>query len=262
MEGQEEVKSTAPESMKFRRLQRRLGTSKCQTVGMLELLWIATAKNCPEGDIGRFSDEEIAIECDYDESPSDLVSALVECGWLDLHSERRLVVHDWADHCPKHVANNLRRWGKSFAIPPKETPKDPPSKPNQTKPNQTNSNPASPNQAKPQVPAGGLADDGTFDFGFERLRPEIASAASKLDKAIYHAGIQGIEPTFIWESANIGEAIKPGLISEIATKIRAREIKKPRPYIEKALRTECESLGLNPSLVRTKVPPYEKLAHA
>ena len=123
MEGQEEVKSTAPESMKFRRLQRRLGTSKCQTVGMLELLWIATA-------------------------------------------------------------------------------------------------------------------------------------------AIYHAGIQGIEPTFIWESANIGEAIKPGLISEIATKIRAREIKKPRPYIEKALRTECESLGLNPSLVRTKVPPYEKLAHA
>lgn len=155
------MKSSTPELMKFKRLQRRLKESTRAVVGLLEMLWLGTAKNCPQGDIGRFTNLDIAIMCDYDGDPDELVEALVEERWLDKSSEHRLVVHDWHEHCPTHVANNLKRWGKAFAnerrdespdnkqpakeLPkedPKESPKDGPigtsflTKPSLTKPDQ------------------------------------------------------------------------------------------------------------------------------
>lgn len=156
------MKSSTPELMKFKRLQRRLKESTRAVVGLLEMLWLGTAKNCPQGDIGRFTNLDIAIMCDYDGDPDELVTALVEERWLDVHDQHRLVVHDWHEHCPTHIANNLKRWGKSFANhvkenqgekigsreePPKEDPKEstkePPkdvtpnlAKPSQTEPNQ------------------------------------------------------------------------------------------------------------------------------
>lgn len=156
------MKSSTPELMKFKRLQRRLKESTRAVVGLLEMLWLGTAKNCPQGDIGRFTNLDIAIMCDYDGDPDELVLALVEERWLDEDSEHRLVVHDWHEHCPTHVANNLKRWGKAFANrqnvgqsdnkhspkdhpkePPKETPKDNPvgasflAKPSLAKPSPT-----------------------------------------------------------------------------------------------------------------------------
>ena len=100
--------------MKFRKLQRRLGTTRLITVGTLELLWIATQKNSPQGDIGRFTDEEIAIECEWDGDPAVLVNALVDCGWLDRCQERRLVVHDWQEHAPSWVKRQLGRHKRDF----------------------------------------------------------------------------------------------------------------------------------------------------
>lgn len=159
------MKSSTPELMKFKRLQRRLKESTRAVVGLLEMLWLGTAKNCPQGDIGRFTNLDIAIMCDYDGDPDELVAALVEERWLDKDSEHRLVVHDWHEHCPTHVSNNLKRWGKEFANrqtalqhdikspprddpkeAPKETPKDGPrgasflTKPSLTKPNQAKPN--------------------------------------------------------------------------------------------------------------------------
>ena len=63
------MKNNTPELMNFKRLQRRLGVNTAQLVGHLELLWIATAKNAPEGDIGRFSNEDIAIACYWEGDP-------------------------------------------------------------------------------------------------------------------------------------------------------------------------------------------------
>jgi hypothetical protein len=103
------LKPNTPELMKFKRLQRRLGVTVPQLVGHLELLWIATAKNAPTGDIGRFENEDIAIACCWDGEPDEFVSSLVDCGWLDVSDEYRLVVHDWAQHAPSWVIGNLAR---------------------------------------------------------------------------------------------------------------------------------------------------------
>lgn len=116
------MKHTAPESMKFRRLQRRLACSKLECVGLLELLWITTQKNAMAGDIGRFSNEEIAVEVEWPGDPDNLVEALVETGWLDRSDQYRLVVHDWHDHAPKYVRANLAGRKIPFASgPPKAT---------------------------------------------------------------------------------------------------------------------------------------------
>lgn len=108
------MKPNTPELMKFKRLQRRLNVGVAQLVGHLELLWISTAKNAPEGDIGRFTDEDIAIACHWDGDPTEFVVALVDCGWLDRCEQWRLVVHDWDQHAPTWVIGNLKRHGRSL----------------------------------------------------------------------------------------------------------------------------------------------------
>ena len=124
-EAWDNVKASTPELMKFKRLQRRLGISVAQLCGHLELLWLATAKNAPEGDIGRFSNEDIAIACYWEDCPDVFVDALVECGWLDASEEWRLLVHDWATHAPTWVGGNLKRHGRNFHIPTSQPTRQP-----------------------------------------------------------------------------------------------------------------------------------------
>ena len=129
------MKAGTTENVKFLRLQRRLRESKRGTVGLLEMLWHATCKNAPAGDIGaKLSNEEIATLCDWDGDHDDLVEALVEAGWLDRCKTHRLVVHDWQDHCPSYVKANNAKYRKGLARPltdaaaeaPKEVPKEVP----------------------------------------------------------------------------------------------------------------------------------------
>lgn len=110
------MKANTPELMKFKRLQRKLSESRRGTVGLLESMWIEVSRNCPEGDIGRFSNEEIAIMVDWDGDPDLLVESLVDCKWLDKCSTHRLVVHDWSDHCPTYIKGGLSKRGKVIAI--------------------------------------------------------------------------------------------------------------------------------------------------
>jgi len=110
------MKSSTPELMKFQKLMRRLKESRRGTIGLLEGMWLAVAKNCPRGDIGRFCNEEIAIMCDWEGDPDELVNAMVECKWLDVCDTHRLVVHDWIDHCPTYIRGGLVRKGEVIAI--------------------------------------------------------------------------------------------------------------------------------------------------
>ncbi|TXH55778.1 MAG: hypothetical protein E6Q97_08015, partial [Desulfurellales bacterium] len=89
------MKTNTTDLVKFKKLQRRLGESTRGVIGILELLWKATAQQAPRGDIGRFDNEDIAILCDWDGDPDKLVESLVDCGWLDRCETHRLVVHDW-----------------------------------------------------------------------------------------------------------------------------------------------------------------------
>ncbi len=101
--------------MKFKKLQRRLGVSRVMTAGTLELLWIATLNNAKRGDIGRFSNEEIAIECDWTGDPDELIDGLVGAGWVDESTEHRLVIHDWPEHAPRYIHAWIKSQGTTFA---------------------------------------------------------------------------------------------------------------------------------------------------
>jgi hypothetical protein len=124
------VKANTTELIKFKKLQRKLGESVRGTVGLLEMLWIAVARNCPRGNIGRFSNEDIAILADWEGCPDLLVRSLVECGWLDACMLERLVVHDWQDHAPNYVKGNIKQGVDGFCVAVlagiNETPKDHP----------------------------------------------------------------------------------------------------------------------------------------
>lgn len=108
------MKASTPDLMKFKRLQRRLKVSTATLVGHLELLWLSTAKNAPEGDIGRFLNEDIAIACYWDGDPDEFVNSLIECGWLDVDPKWRLLVHDWQEHAPTYVHGFLKRHNRAF----------------------------------------------------------------------------------------------------------------------------------------------------
>lgn len=163
------MKHSTPESMKFKRLMRRLRESKRGVAGLLELLWISTANNARRGDIGQFSNEEIAIECDWEGNPDELVEALVDVGFLDASTEHRLIVHDWHIHAPGFIKAWVKSQNTAFCLPtdpttstpsvppsdqPSDRTSDPPSdrpseggipnptKPNQTQPNHTQADPA------------------------------------------------------------------------------------------------------------------------
>jgi len=109
------MKHQTPDSMKFKKLQRLLGVSKATTVGTLELLWITTQKNAMRGDIGKFSNLEIAIECDWDGDPELLINSLIDSGWLDPCKEHRLVIHNWISHAPRYIHGVLSKKKLQFA---------------------------------------------------------------------------------------------------------------------------------------------------
>lgn len=103
------MKRNAPAHPKVDTLRSMLGLRKFQAVGILELLWHFTAQYAPRGDIGKHSDMHIAAFLDWPQKKAaELISALIECGWLEKNTEFRLIVHDWHHHsddvCDKYLA--------------------------------------------------------------------------------------------------------------------------------------------------------------
>ncbi len=103
------MKREALSHTKMKRLCRRLDLPVWQGVGLLESLWHLTARETPRGDIGKLSDEDIALAIDYRGDERVLIDALVSAGWLDQDPVERLVVHDWPDHCEDSVHTRLAR---------------------------------------------------------------------------------------------------------------------------------------------------------
>ena len=106
---------------KLAMLCRRLGLTRRDAVGLLELLWEYTAEFSFTGNIGKFSDEDIADAVEWRGNVGELISALVYAGWLDPCPKHRLVVHDWAEHAPDYVKKRVSRLKLAFAIPVQTT---------------------------------------------------------------------------------------------------------------------------------------------
>jgi len=85
-----------------------LNIGKAQAIGHLELLWHMTAKYAIQGDIGKWTNEQIADACAWDGDADLFIKSLVQSGWLNEHPEYRLVVHDWAEHADQSVRKTLR----------------------------------------------------------------------------------------------------------------------------------------------------------
>lgn len=90
--------------VKYRSLKALLGWPEWQVNGLLTTIWGVASTSAVHGDIGRFTDSEIANAMDM-ELPifTTALSAMIETKWIDRHPERRLVIHDWFDHCEQWV---------------------------------------------------------------------------------------------------------------------------------------------------------------
>lgn len=103
------------EHPKMKRFAKAMDIPICTAVGILECLWHFTAKYARQGDIGRYSDEDIAEAVYWKDDPRKLIRALVQCGWIDEDPTCRLVIHDWFDHAEDALHNLLSRRGERFS---------------------------------------------------------------------------------------------------------------------------------------------------
>jgi len=98
-------------------LAARLGCSRPEALGFLELIWDYAREFAPQGDIGKWPDGSIARACDWMEDPEEFIDAMVAAGWLDRDPTHRLMIHDWGDHCERWVKSKLKSLGLSLATP-------------------------------------------------------------------------------------------------------------------------------------------------
>jgi hypothetical protein len=115
------MKREAHSHTKIKMLGRKLNLPHYACVGILETLWYLTARQTPQGDIGRISDEEIAVGIDFAGDPAHLIQSLVDSRWLDRSDEHRLIVHDWHEHDDDGVKLRLKRAELPFLSVRKET---------------------------------------------------------------------------------------------------------------------------------------------
>lgn len=109
------MKSGTENLLKFKHLMRDLNLPEYATIGLLQTLWTKAHINCPRGNIGKFSNEDIAVILDWRGDADEMVTALVNRGWLDEHPEHRLIIHDWAEHCENTTHSKLARALEFFA---------------------------------------------------------------------------------------------------------------------------------------------------
>ncbi len=109
------------EHPKTRQLARELGCPIYAVVGMLECLWHFTARYARRGDIGRFTNEQIAEAVFWTGDVTQLMAALTSTPevrrWIDPDVNVRLCVHDWPHHADDAVKKALKRNGEEFVVP-------------------------------------------------------------------------------------------------------------------------------------------------
>lgn len=102
---------------KFKALMQELNLKRFEATGILETLWHFTAQYARLGDVGRWSNEQIADSCGWPKESADgLVAALINTGWLDpVDGPDRLLVHDWPEHCDDATHMAVARSKSCFA---------------------------------------------------------------------------------------------------------------------------------------------------
>lgn len=94
-----ESHQTLAEHPKRKRLSRLLGTSKAATIGHLHLVWWWAMDYAQDGDLSRYTDDDLADAGGWEGDAIQFVDALIESGFL---SEERQV-HDWDDYAGRLI---------------------------------------------------------------------------------------------------------------------------------------------------------------
>lgn len=105
------MKLNLPNHPKFRRLHGIMGERKSTVIGVLDLLWDFTAMYAIRGDIGRWSNEELADAMDWPGDAESLICALATARFIDVHPLHRYVIHNWCEHAPDWVKKRVQRQG-------------------------------------------------------------------------------------------------------------------------------------------------------
>jgi hypothetical protein len=97
------MKHSCPDHPKTKAIAAKLNLRRYQAIGLLESLWQFTAVYAKRGDIGRWTDAEIASAIDWDRTPQELIESLLATRFLDACPVNRLLVHDWKEHADQGV---------------------------------------------------------------------------------------------------------------------------------------------------------------
>lgn len=256
---------TARQSPKFMRLVRKIRTfvgpnciidADSVATAILEKLWHATITGAPRGNIGKFDNDCIAEMCGWMGDADQLIDLLVDSRFVDRHDEHRLIVHDWHDHAPNHVKGNVTRMGGFLTITQAITPDD---EPRGVAPGDEPQGTGAPNLTKPnptKQSAAACAAAESEELFIRSIDVNAATAAAKkLAQVIRIDTTAGLTRDYFWQSCMIATGIDQGIIGEIVTRLRNREIQKPKAYIDTALRDECGKRSLDVARLRELCPP-------
>lgn len=111
------MKREAFDHPKLKLCAAELGIRMATMRGIIESLWLVASINWPRGDVGRWSNRQIAAAIDTEVDPDELMRALVNNGLLDEipAEDGRLYVHDWHEHCDRHVNVRLLKRRETYA---------------------------------------------------------------------------------------------------------------------------------------------------
>lgn len=77
-------------------LAERLGIALCGAIGIVESIRLFAYDYLPKKNIGKYSDEDIAMSIFWNGNPSALVQALIDVGWIKPDPTFRLKLVGWS----------------------------------------------------------------------------------------------------------------------------------------------------------------------
>ena len=95
---------------KTSKLARRLGVRLPEAVGILHCLWWWCIDYASDGDLTKHDAEDIALACEWEGEPKDIIKHLTACGFID--NSDGLHVHDWDEYGGALVAAREKDAGR------------------------------------------------------------------------------------------------------------------------------------------------------
>ncbi len=217
------MKAGTHNHVKMKRLKRLLAIPLYRAVGILETLWQLCIECCDEGNVGKFTDAELADYLEWEGDPSELIRSLTDAGWLDTDGSGRPSIHGWLEHCPEFIWDRIRkREARAVKSAKRDAPvrtettydlqepdadrtipdksENVPSIPNPTQPNPTNPDPTNPTNRDAEPPhsedaCGGRAGGLDFSRGWGTVANRLtALGATRWREAIADAKQCGCTP--------------------------------------------------------------------